>query len=324
MRWRGPIAATGLVLSAVPLAASPPPADPWRTALEQLQRDDAALQDIGWKLARANAPFCRDTIPSIGLLLQDMAGYGQPAQLRRAAGIEGDIAVQAVAAGSPAKAAGLSANDEILSLGNHPAPREPADQGDWQRLAHWHDLLDADLAQDSEVTIGWRRPGRADETATIAGVPICRSRFELLDDGERAAADGMRIVFGRDFAGFGYSEEQMAAAVAHELAHNVLHHREWLDREGRKRKNVRLTEREADRLMPWLIANAGFDPDAATRFMARYGPRHANGLFRKRTHDGWDERVEFIAAEVPQVRARLAADGKADWSRYFRRELPEG
>ena len=115
--------------------------------------------------------------------------------------------------------------------------------------------------------------------------------------------------------------DEVAAAIAHELAHNVLQHRAWLDANGRKRSNVRLIEREADRLMPWLLANAGYDPAAAARFMERWGPVHDGGIFRARTHDGWDERVEFIAAEVDKIRELSSNGTAADWSSRFEREI---
>ena len=82
-----------------------------------------------------------------------------------------------------------------------------------------------------------------------------------------------------------------------------------------------MTEREADRLMPWLLANAGYDPAAALRFMERWGPHHDGGIFRKRTHDGWDERADAIAAEVAIVSTEMAASGSADWRKLFQRTI---
>ncbi len=128
-------------------------------------------------------------------------------------------------------------------------------------------------------------------------------------------------MIGARFPGFTYEEDIFAGVVAHELAHNLLGHTIWLDRNKRKRRNVRLTEREADRLMPWLLANAGYDPAAAYRFMTKWGKDHDLGIFRARTHDGWDERAEFIAAELPIISGLMASDGQADWSVYFRREI---
>ena len=89
---------------------------------------------------------------------------------------------------------------------------------------------------------------------------------------------------------------------------------------GRQQKTVRLTEREADRLMPWLLVNAGFEPSAASAFMETWGPRHGGWIFRKRTHDGWDERRDFIEAEFPLIESLVAETGKADWAEHFRRE----
>ncbi|QYU67333.1 hypothetical protein J4558_20715 [Leptolyngbya sp. 15MV] len=167
----------------------------------------------------------------------------------------------------------------------------------------------------------WRQADGAPATARLDAVPACRTRFEVAALGNRAVADGTRVVLGDRFAGFGYPDDLFAAAVAHELAHNVLGHRAWLDANGRSLRHVRLTEREADRLAPWLLANAGYDPAAMARFMARWGPRHGGGLFRKRTHEGWDERVEAIEAELPLVAQARDASGQADWSRHFRREI---
>ncbi|MCP5392203.1 MAG: hypothetical protein H6920_11355, partial [Sphingomonadaceae bacterium] len=97
----------------------------------------------------------------------------------------------------------------------------------------------------------------------------------------------------------------------------ILRHPQWLSAHGRKRRDVRETEREADRMMPWLLANAGYDPQAAVRFMQRWGPKNDGGLLRKRTHDGWDERVDIIAAELPLIRAAMAGGGEADWTQRF-------
>ena len=114
---------------------------------------------------------------------------------------------------------------------------------------------------------------------------------------------------------------RLPGLVAHELAHNLLRHRAWFDAYGKRtRKGVRLTEREADRLSPWLLANAGLDPDGGAMFFKRWGPRHGMWIFRDRDHDAWDERVDNMAAEIPQIESLMASEGAADWPRHFRRE----
>ena len=288
-------------------------------ALAALQQSDARLLAIGWRLAAGNAAYCSDAQPAVGLLLQDVAGYAEPEAMRKAAGIAGPIAVQAVAPGSPADAAGLRANDEILGIdGTMVAALPAAEEEDWRRLTRLHDAIDASLAADGKVLVTLPNRGNV----TLEGVPACPSRFEIIG-GDGAAAEGARVVIGRKFVGLSYPEDEFAAAIAHEFAHNLLRHRVWLDRHGRKWRNVRATEREADRMMPWLLANAGYDPAAALRFMRRWGPNHGGGLFRKRTHEGWDERAEAIAAEIALVEAVRAPDGSADWSRHFVRKVAD-
>ena len=291
-----------------------------RASLSRLQAEDLRLQAIGWKLAVANARFC-EAKPAVGLLLQDMANYAQPARMRAAAGIAGHIAVGVAVPGSPAALAGLVPNAEIVAIdGRAMADLPAAEAGDWRRLTGLHDAIDAALVRDGAVRLAWRE-GDAVREATLAGIPACPTRFELLDSGGRAAADGSRVVIGRKFAGFGYAEDELAAALAHEFAHNLLAHRAWLKRAGRKAGNIRLTEREADRLMPWLLANAGYSPQAAVRFFRKWGPGNDGWIFRGPTHDGWDERVESIEAELPQVERLMASEGAADWRTYFRREV---
>lgn len=317
--------AVALALSGSSLIAAAPEAETSR-ALAALQADDAHLQSIGWRLVTGNAPFCGDSVPAVGLLLQDMRNYDSPAPVRQAAGITGDIAVQATAAGSPAELADLRPNDEVLAINEEEMAALPAvPSGDYRRLKALHDRIDGALVRDGKVGLTIRRADTPVREVTLAGQRACPGRFELKTAGRSAQADGDRVIMGRGFASTGrpsdrLEEAERAFVVAHELAHNLLGHRSDLDRTGRQLGKIRLTEREADRLGVWLLANAGYDPEAASRLMRGWGRRNDPGLFRLPTHDGWDERADLIDAEVVRVRAALAATGRADWSRYFSRD----
>ena len=317
--WAGAAA----VLWATPLMAQPATATidyaAERAAIGRFQDADQRLQDVGFQLARGNVGFCPKVVPSIGLQLQDMVSYGAPAIARAALGLTRDFAVQTAARGSPAALSGsFTRNREIVSLERMDPNTWPARaKMDWNRLVWAHDHIEAMLTEHGGIAVGFA-DGAA---ARLQPVEVCATRFELMGEGDTAVADGVRVVIGIDFPAFAYDEPEFAALVAHELAHNVLGHDAWLDTHGRSRRHVRRTEREADRLMPWLLANAGYDPAAAARFWRQWGKQHDGGLLMVRKHDGWDEREEFVAAEVPLIADLMAREGRADWAAHFRREI---
>jgi hypothetical protein len=293
-----------------------------RAAIGRFQDFDQRLQDIGWQLVRGNAGFCPRVIPSIGLQLQDAASYGRPDIARAALDLKGDFAVQTAAKGSPAALAeGVTRNREIVRLGQFDPNDWPAGKRtDWQRVARAHDHVDALLTEHGGIEIGFADGG----AVRLQPIEVCATRFELMGEGTAAVADGTRVVIGMDFPAFAYEDAMFAALVAHELAHNLLGHDAWLDRNGRAWGKVKRTEREADRLIPWLLANAGYDPSAAVRFMEEWGPRHTVKILRLPTHDGWPKRAGAIAEELPLIAALTAREGRADWARHFRREIDPG
>lgn len=315
-------AALAAALLAVPAGAAAPPAVDYaaeRAAIGRYQDANQRLQDIGFRLARANAAFCPKVIPSIGLQVQDMASYGGPAIARAALGLTRDFAVNSAAAGSPAALSGaFTRNREIVRLEGFDPNEWPARPPmAWERTTRAHDHVDAMLVEHGGIAIAF-----VDGTEVrLTPVEVCATRFDLYASEDSAYADGARVIFGFESPAYAYDEPVFAALVAHELAHNVLGHDAWLDRVGRKPKNVRRIEREADRLVPWLLANAGYDPSAGAAFMRQWGKSHDAGLKLRLTHDGWDERADNMAAEVPQVAALMAAEGRADWAAHFRREI---
>ena len=308
----------GLAAPCAPAAAQAEDTIAYARSLQQLQQTDQRVQSIGWKLAKDNARFCGDTRLSIGLLMQDVMGYNRPDAARAALAVPTDFAVQAVATGSPADRSGLIHNQPIVAIDGQNLSETVRNA----KAAYLRLLWAERTLQDSLNTRGFAALSVPDRTEpiTITGEKICALRIVVRPGDEGAAADAKALYIGGKFPGLAYSDDELAAAIAHEMAHVVLRHPQWLSDNGRKRRDVRATERDADRMMPWLLANAGYDPAASMRFMRKWGPKHSGGLFRKRTHDGWDERVEFMKAELPLIQAALTRDGFADWSKRFPRK----
>ncbi|MBX7540810.1 PDZ domain-containing protein [Qipengyuania sphaerica] len=308
----------GLTACATNAAADPAVTAASPSPIEQFQAKEARLFEIGYRLGTANASYCDNGQPSLGLLLHDVRAYGQAEAIRSLLGLRGDIGVQAVAQGSPAQLAGIRQNDTLLAIDGQEIEDRPDTRKDWQRAAKLRDTIDAS-AGDGSVMLAWIDASGTRTEATLLPVSSCASTFELLSGDDGAAADGTRVLVGESFPGFAYTDEEFAAVLAHEMAHNLLGHIPYLAENGKGDMRARNSERDADRLMPWLLANAGYDPAAATRMMQRFGPRHGGGLLRRRTHDGWDERVEFIATEVSKIeKFRQEITGlSVDWRTNF-------
>jgi predicted Zn-dependent protease len=146
---------------------------------------------------------------------------------------------------------------------------------------------------------------------TIHPIPVCRSRFELLlTSGYNASADGTMVQISSRFLEE-YTSDQVAAAVAHEFSHNILHHRDRLEARGvdfgilsgfgANVKYFRQTELQADLLSVYLLANAGYPPRASVAFWQRFGPSKAGGIFRSRSHPHWRDRVVTLEAAIAKL-----------------------
>lgn len=284
-------------------------------SLRDLQANDAMLQTIGFRLASANAPFCADQQLTVGLQLADVRNFSQPTRIRQALRIKGDFAVEAIAAGSPATQSRLAAGTEIATIEGEALGAIPAaDANDNQRLNRVYDRVDAALTREGNVRIGL---GSGDE-AVLTGVPACRSRFELLLGGNGGQADGQIAQISLAALLKGKVDDERAWVVAHELAHNVLRHRAKLKVIGRTVANVRDTEREADRLTVWLMANAGYDPKAASVFVRNWGSKGLAGHFTTPDHDRTETRIKIINAEFAVLEKVTAnAAGLRDWRFRF-------
>ena len=186
-------------------------------------------------------------------------------------------------------------------------------RNDFARLVALHDRVDAALRATSQISFN----DSSGVEIVVTGQLACVTRFELASSGSQAQADGLRVVIGRKLVEALPADDLLAAALAHELAHNLLGHRARLAREGRTWGRIKTTEREADRLSVWLLFNAGYDPHAAVRFFELWGPKFDLGLFATPDHDGWKARVRLVEHEIAQVEAVRRSDGKVDWRAAF-------
>ncbi|PXW69533.1 peptidase M48-like protein [Blastomonas natatoria] len=314
--------ALGLIAGtmSLPAVAQAGPAQPAEASLADLRASDARVLGIGYQLATANSAFCSVTENSAGLALHHIAQYPDAAAARLTFGFATDYAVLAMVPDGPAARAGLRADDAIVSLNGRPfAPSstdlETIDQVAAYRPIAWADATLRAALNRGEVTLDVLRAGQTLQV-TFAGTKACRSRFELRpSDSYGASADGDIVGITVPMLTFMADDDELAAILAHELAHNLLEHRRRLNEAGVQRgllqqlgRNARLTlatEIEADRLSIWLMANAGFDPLGAVRFWTRYGKKRGKGIFSAPTHYRWKRRVALFEEEIATLRASV-------------------
>lgn len=324
------IALVCLMVSSVAYAAADATAE-----LAQLRAADQRVLSVGYRLATANAPFCRATENSIGMTLHHIGQYGDAVSARSTFGFARDFAVLALVPGGPAAKAGVRLDDAIAALNGAPLQPPAAelaaiDQPAPYRPIAWADATVRKALDKPPVTLSVLRDGAQVDVA-LTGTPACRSRFELRPSGEYgASADGDIVGITSPMLNFMKDDDELAAILAHEMAHNLLEHRRRLNEAGIQRglmqqlgRNARLTlatEIEADRLSIWLMANAGYDPNGAVRFWTRYGKQRGKGIFSAPTHYRWKKRVGLFEEE--KAKLGTAKRGEQGWSPPLLAEPP--
>lgn len=288
--------------------------------LRALQTLDSRATDIGYRLATAASALCRGGEPLAGVALHD-AGQYDPAvrgAVRRTFGLEGDaMGVLAVAKGGPAEAAGLLPDDIVIAIDAVPLALPPvAKMATTLRRDAALDLLDRALA-DGPTTITVSR-GSQQLTLRLTPARGCASRVEIVPgSGMNAGANGRTVSIDGRLANFVEDKDELAAVIAHEMAHNILNHRQLLDSLGvkggllsaigRNAARIRCTEVEADHVGTYLMARAGFDMSAALRFWARFASRGLPAFLRDPTHPSPAERQARIAGTISEIETKRAA-----------------
>jgi len=301
-------------------APTRPPA--WDKSLAGLRADDQRVADVAYRIATANAELCSDVGPLSGLVLQSALEYSP--RLRVAAQamfhLDDRPAVEAVAAGSPADAAGLRPDDVLVAVGDSalatPAPPPSAPDARPASYAPVADALgritDALAAGPARVTV--LRNGEA-LTVTLSPVRGCAYDAQVIPGpGLEASADGRHVYISTAMVSYADSGDRLALVLGHEFAHDLLHHRARLDAKGFARgvlgnlgsspASLVLVEKEADYVGLYLAARAGYGIEAAPDFWRQF-PAAATDF--DWTHPGIAERVAALAATRDEIDRKRAA-----------------
>lgn len=279
-------------------AAAQPMADP----MAEERAMDRRLATLTDRLARGAVARCADRQGSTGLVLHTLDEYQIKARARLAADFHlGDHpAVLALVPGSAGEAAGVRLDDTVLSADGAAMPAAKLGDATYDTVAAATDTLDKATA-DGRLTLSLRARDGSERTVTFDVAPMCRVRAVLRGDRHAGAStDGTNLTVTTGLLEQLIDDDQLSAALAHELAHILLRHPQAIrmsSKRGGRIALVRRTEEEADRLSVALLGDAGIDPRAAVTLWSGWG-RRSKGLFGDRSHGGWDERVRTIEAAI--------------------------
>ncbi|GAC1412673.1 MAG: hypothetical protein NVSMB6_14530 [Burkholderiaceae bacterium] len=283
----------------------------------QLRDADLRLGTLVYRLAIANNALCDSHESATGMVIQTLDQFPKDLRLqaRSALRFETPVVVEAVVDSSPSKVAGLQPGDGIEMVNGQ------------SLLDSSTNVVPSTAARDNaEDTLSKLPSG---ETATVKltrnGVHFnlqfvprvsCSVRSELVtDSGFGAQSDDKRIQIGIDYLAR-FDNDEIAALVAHELAHIILQHTKRLEAQGvdrgllkefgRNTCKIREAENEADRFSIWLLANAGFDPSIAPKFWRGNGRSISGRTSAGSTHDSARRRADAMDEQINlTVRNRL-------------------
>lgn len=279
---------------------------------------DRRVVGVFHRLVTANVEVCPDRGRAAGWGLHAANQYdGALRDVLVAEGLEGDLpAVSAVAPDGPAAKAGLSRGDVILSVdGVDLQAGETAGRARYEGVEANLERIDAALADEAPVLLKVRREGTVRE---VRMTPVAACDYEVhldVSDELNARADGSSVHVSSALVRFAATDDELAVVLGHELAHNVLEHREILDREAPARRvfgnlavapgRLERAEREADRTGLQLMARAGFAYEVAPGFWRRFG--EAN--WRVRWAQWGHPSAAVRAAQLDEVVAEMRGTG---------------
>jgi hypothetical protein len=203
--------------------------------LRQQQRVDA----VGHTLLAAAAPFCAQALaPDLGIRFANIHSFPSSYdEAARGLGFSDTLVVVSVARGSAAARAGVAVGDRVTGVNDGPAPRGPnaaslisraisasAPAAPRLTLRHGDTTFLVDPASRDDAG-GPARASSGDRHLTVPADTVCG--FNLIasrKDEINAWSDGSNVTVTSAMLRFVTDNDELAAVLAHEIAHSALGH----------------------------------------------------------------------------------------------------
>lgn len=284
------------------------PASAAPNRFEQLRAGDLRVAIVAYRLSIANRQLCdRILAPQFGFVLHGVEQYAPSDrdEAARSFGLGRQIGVMAVVPGSPAGSAGLTAGDHLLSVnGRELGGEAPVGSRARARVERAQQVLEQEMRR-GPVTLRVSARGSVRDLR-FAAESGCPSNVELIPgDAMNAWADGVRVIVSDGLLARCATDDLLALVIGHEMAHNLLRHRQRRAAVGTSTNSLlpgsdgasrerRETEEEADRLAVSLAMAAAYDlagVEPLLRELLERAPLAA-------THPGPDQRLALLRAAI--------------------------
>ncbi|MEO0317572.1 MAG: hypothetical protein RL404_1249 [Pseudomonadota bacterium] len=338
MQFRTGIAALSLALLSACSSLNTATAPATRPAQTELPRDTAdprlsallASQDRVYRVAAPlitkNAPLCKAASrPILGFTAKNK--YSYPPELTRAAEstlkLDDGLQVMQVLEGSGAMRAGIRRGDQLQSLQDLPLPRGAQAENEAARI------VSPLLKNATEIQVGLIRNGKP-QTVQVPLTQACAFAIEVGHAPQvNAYGDGRRIMLTQGMLDFLTPDDELAAIIAREIAHNVQRHaaamkmaatmsgiidallplspdlKPFAGSAGLRAVDDKL-DQEADRMALYLLARAGYAPDAAQRALQKLAQAYPASVTNGYTalHPWTDERAALLRTTMTEIRQK--------------------
>jgi hypothetical protein len=284
-----------------------------------LRKDDLRVGEVAYRLALRGARLCSEAYPLTGLLFHHLAEYragDRPLMVQRYR-LDRGPGVLSVVGGSPSAEAGLEAGDVLLSVNSRAFATGAAIAAEPKRERWRRQVEDSEGQLEQALRSGPARlrvlrSGRETEV-TLGSAPGCYGRIRLARSTQvNAFATGRTVVMTTAMLAFLKSDDELAVVLGHELAHDILHHPATRTEDGVlasvgiKAREIWKREEAADRLGLRLVAEAGYDLDAAIPFWRRYLKKYDWFPQIFRSHPSLSARERIAAEEIAAIRRERA------------------
>lgn len=296
------------------------------TYTEAYVADLRRVRKVHWELATKAVALCPRKAAALGAEILTKPKGELGLAMEKLYGVGDEPTVLFVLEGGPAESAGLKPRDRVVSIDGISA-------GEAKAIAdRLRTVRDGAMVSLPVVA----RRGSA--TLVLAVTPVQACDYPVALDDQQAVnahTDGERILIARGMVSFARTDEELALVIAHEMAHNTMHHiyAKWRNATGGIVADIALKflarglyqgsmltqaashayspefEAEADYVSLYMLASTGYAIDDAPKFWRRMAAANPASIADSHTssHPSTAYRIVALEEAVMEIQAKRQA-----------------